>query len=360
MQTSNPVWQRRNNLAVLARTIWQTPGCSRRDLDRRFQIDKSSISRLVQVLIDLGLVETAGSSPPESTGGRPRVALRIRAEYGQVWGLALWAEQARLTIVNARGEVLGTYVQPLTAFDGDFERYLAAALQFAAEAALQFQLPLLGIAFGLPGWIDFDAGVIVECQTFSVAGLSPLPDLAARVPVLWENDANCGAWSCQASQDDASDALYVFGRPLDGLPEWAVGFGLVISGRLHRGWRHRAGETYEALEMPNGLLRHLRFLADFLDPRTIFLGGDLKENFGALSEALGPLGWAPPERLLQPLAVGVDEVSLGAAQLMLDELFQWPSTRQRSLFHWYGTERTDSVWRGLPASEIAGLTKNGR
>ena len=74
MQTTNPTWQRRNNLAVLARAVWQNPGLSRRDLDRRFQIDKSSISRLVQMLLDWGLVETAGrlesASEGLSAGGR--------------------------------------------------------------------------------------------------------------------------------------------------------------------------------------------------------------------------------------------------------------------------------------------------
>lgn len=389
MQTTNPTWQRRNNLAVLARAVWQNPGLSRRDLDRRFQIDKSSISRLVQVLIDLGLIETAGRleagpTGAPSLGGRPRVALRVRAEFGQVWGLALWPDKARLTILNARGEVLATRERLFGAYDGDWDRYLGEALDFAASVAEPLGLPLLGIGFGVPGWVDFSAGRIVDSFQFGLHELAPLPALASRLPLLWENDANCGAWSCQAPGDDLSDAVYVLGRFIENGPlafekELAVGFGLVIAGRLHRGWRHRAGEYRSALwnpglgtvfgvsdqafghcfdrpeafqEVATDLLRNLRFATEFLDPRTIYLGGDLKFRSQELVQALDALGWKAPETLLRPLDRDTDEVSLGAAQLVLDELFQLPSSHRHSLFRGYGTGVHDPLWRGLAVSEV--------
>lgn len=387
MQTTNPTWQRRNNLAVLARAVWQNPGLSRRDLDKRFQIDKSSISRLVQVLIDLGLVETAGrmesTSEGLSAGGRPRVALRIRSEFGQVWGLALWPDKARLTILNARGELLTARERLFDAYDGNWDQYLDRALSFAAAAAQPLNLPLLGIGFGVPGWVDHRAGRIVDSNQFKLQNFSPLPGLNSRLPLLWENDANCGAWSCQ-SPGGLSDALYVLGRYIEDGPlgmesELAVGFGLVIAGHLHRGWRHRAGEYRSALWNPghgtvfgvddrtfsdsreksedfqavaSDLLRNLRFASELLDPRTVFLGGDLKFRSEDLREALGHIGWNPPETLLRPLPSATDEVSLGAAQLILDELFQLPSSHGHSLFRGYGTGQDDPLWRGLAPNEV--------
>lgn len=397
MQTTNPSWQRRNNLAVLARAVWQSPGLSRRDLDRRFQIDKSSISRLIQVLIDLGLVETAGRLDPPSpdglsAGGRPRVALRVRAEFGQVWGLALWPDKARLTILNARGELLTARERLFQAYDGDWDRYLDQALAFAAAAAEPLSLPLLGIGFGVPGWVDPTSGRIIDSTQFGVKDHSPLPGLGDRLPLLWENDANCGAWSCQSPGDGLSDALYVLGRYIDDGPlgfdsELAVGFGLVIAGRLHRGWRHKAGEYRSALWKPGhgtvfgvddrtfgdsrgnpedfqavagDLLRNLRFASELLDPRTIFLGGDLKFRSEDLREALVSIGWDAPEALLRPLPSATDEVSLGAAQLILDDLFQLPSSHRHSLFRGYGTGQDDPVWRGLSAAEVQRFRPTGR
>jgi hypothetical protein len=394
VQTTNPTWQRRNNLAVLARAVWQNPGLSRRDLDRRFQIDKSSISRLIQVLIDLGLVETAGRTDaptPEglSTGGRPRVALRIRAEYGQVWGLALWPDKARLTILNARGDLLAAREKRFPGYDGNWDRYLDQALAFAAEAAAPLNLPLLGIGFGVPGWVDFGSGTIVESFQFGLKNHDPLPGLSQRLPLLWENDANCGAWSCQMPGDDQSDSLYVLGRYIDNGPlgmesELAVGFGLVIAGRLHRGWRHRAGEYRSAswkpgygtvFGVPDGvygrsqespeafqavaadLLANLRFATELLDPRTIYLGGDLKFRSADLGEALVRIGWDRPRVQLQPLPSATDEVSLGASQLVLDELFQLPSSHKHSLLRGYGTGKDDPLWRGLSPAEAACLGK---
>jgi len=397
MQTTNPTWQRRNNLAVLARAVWQNPGLSRRDLDRRFQIDKSSISRLVQVLIDLGLVETAGrlecsASEGLSAGGRPRVALRIRAEFGQVWGLALWPDKARLTILNARGELLTARERLFQAYDGDWDRYLDQALSFAAAAAESLNLPLLGIGFGVPGWVDPTTGRIVDSAQFKLKDLSPLRGLSARLPLLWENDANCGAWSCQDPGDGLTDALYVLGRYIDDSPlgfesELAIGFGLVIAGHLHRGWRHKAGEYRSALWKPGhgtvfgvddrtysesrenpedflavarDLLRNLRFASELLDPRTIFLGGDLKFRSQDLKDAMAQIGWDAPEALLQPLPSATDEVSLGAAQLILDDLFQLPSSHKHSLFRGYGTGQDDPLWRGMGPAAIQEFRLVGR
>jgi len=396
MQTTNPTWQRRNNLAVLARAVWQNPGLSRRDLDRRFQIDKSSISRLVQVLIDLGLVETAGRLEPSvnegfSAGGRPRVALRIRAEFGQVWGLALWPDKARLTILNARGELLTAREKLFTDFRGGWDGYLDQALAFAATAAEPLGMPLLGIGFGVPGWVDHSAGRIIESFQFGLSNLEPLPGLAGRLPLLWENDANCGAWSCQAPGDDVSDALYVFGRYIENGPmgfasELAVGFGLVIAGKLHRGWRHRAGEYRSALWQPGSrtvfgvsdqvygrssgsrsdfdavaddLMRNLRSVTELLDPRTIYLGGDLKFRHEDLREAVARIGWPVPDTLIRPLPAATDEVSLGAAQLILDEQFQLPSVQPHSLFRGYGTGQDDPLWRGLPPTAFRRLSSTG-
>lgn len=365
MQTTNPAWQRRNNLAVLARAVWQNPGQSRWDLDRRFQIDKSSISRLVSLLVASGLVEAGGPSTadpanPSTRGGRPRVALRIRADFGQVWGLALWPDKARVTILNAGGERLMTQERLIPSYDGDFDAYLSTALGFAASLGQPLNLPLLGVGVGVPGWVDFDAGRIVESAPFGVADLEPKVGRAAGLPVLWENDANCGAWSCQPQSGDVSEALYVLGRSLGGDEPWAVGFGLVIAGRLHRGWRHRAGETFSTLAVPDQLLGFLRFASDFLDPKTIYLGGDLKSCFTEVQAALDRVGWAAGTGLLQGLPASVDEVSLGAAQLVLDELFQLPSTHRHSLLRGYGSGVDDPLWRGVQPGDISSITKVGR
>ena len=48
------------------------------------------------------------------------------------------------------------------------------------------------------------------------------------------------------------------------------------------------------------------------------------------------------------LGQSVDEVSLGAALLVLDELFQFPSPERPTLFRGYGTGVNDPLWRGVP------------
>jgi predicted NBD/HSP70 family sugar kinase len=289
-----------------------------------------------------------------------------------------------LTILNARGERLLTKEMRCGPYDGDWDGFLARALAFASDAAEPLGLPVLGVGFGVPGWVDVSASRVVDSFQFGLHNLHPLAGWSDRIPLVWENDANCGAWSCQAPGDVVTDALYVFGRYLEvgvlGMRnELAVGFGLVIAGRLHRGWRHRAGEYRSALWEPGhhtvfgvsdqvfstshddreafqavarDLARNLRSAAELLDPRTIFLGGDLKFRYDDLRQAMASIGWPVAVGLLTPLAPAQDEVSLGAAQLVLDELFQLPSSHKHSLLGGYGTGTNDPLWRGLPVAEV--------
>jgi len=390
VQTTNPVGQRRTNLAVLARAIWNHPGISRRQLVESFDIDESSVSRLVGLLIDMGLVETMGTvegstAAGPAPGGRKRVALQIRPGFGQAWGLTLWRDRVLVTLVDVQGRSLATGEFPAT-FQGNWRAYLDQALGFASTLARQnhADLPVLGLGFAVPGWIDSETSTVVQSDEFGLVQERCPTIVDEAFPVLWENDANCGAWCGLGQQPTAVDEVFVLGRFLDhgpmGLPsELSVGFGLIIDGKLHRGWRHHAGEFQSALWKPGftsgfgvddatfghsrhdpeafqrtvtDLVRNLRFVSQFLDPKVVRLGGDLKRRTEGLRRACDDLGWAAGRELLTPLPDSQDEVSLGAARLVLEELFQSPSAQGANLFRGYGTGVHDPLWRGLSAERF--------
>jgi hypothetical protein len=399
VQTTNPVGQRRNNLAVLARAIWKTPGISRRELVDHFEIDESSVSRLVSQLIQMGLVETTGTVEGAPTtgpapGGRRRVALKVSADFGQLWGLALWRDRVRVTLVNMQGQSLATEEFPLQPYDGNWKAYLQRAVQLAVEFSVRtlpdstgVARPLMGIGLGMPGWVDSESATVVRSDEFGLKQVTCPVQWPEHLPVLWENDANCGAWSGLGRGAPTDDELYVIARFLEngplGLPsELSVGFGLIVNGQLHRGWRHAAGEFISALWKPGcssayglddatfgqsrsnreaflatvgEILRNLRFATELLDPHTIHLGGDLKDRFDDVQEACDRVAWPAGKALLHPLPSGVDEVSLGAALLVLDELFQFPAGDRPTLFRGYGTGVNDPLWRGLSACRLQHL-----
>jgi hypothetical protein len=391
VQTTNPIGQRRNNLAVLARAIWQNPGISRRELVDRFDIDESSVSRLVGLLLSMGLVEATdaveGSAVPgPAPGGRRRVPLRICPEFGQVWGLTLWRDRILSTVCDIQGRILATGELHLGPYGGHWGTYLDQALAHANDLAgtVPGNLPLLGIGFGVPGWVDSETSTIVRSDEFGLVDTVCPRQWHPDLPVLWENDANCGAWS-GLSHETPGDDVYVLGRFLEngplGLPsELSVGFGLMVGGQVYRGWRHNAGEFMSALWKPGShsaygvtdeifgrcrsdreaflatvsdLLSNLRFASRFLDPRSIQLGGDLKHRHDDLVEACRRITWHEGPGLLRPLPQDTDEVSYGAALLVLDELFQRPgATKARTLFGGYGTGTNDPLWRGIPIAAV--------
>lgn len=403
MQTSNPSWQRQNNLAVLTRAVWRHPEISRRDLAHRFLIDKSSISRLIQLLIDLNLVETVGpleSGPASSAGGRKRIALKIVPSFGQVWGLSITDERVRLTALNACGQVLKTCEWP-TKTREDWDQTLLDILNRAAAEMAGLRTPLLGIGFAVPGWVDFSQERIVRSVGLNLDDKLSLQGLKERLrlPMVWENDANCGAWSCLDAQG-GRDLIYVLGRYNQSCfhPQkrgLSIGLGFIIGGDLYRGNRFRAGEFRSVLwnsgshsqfgvgdresmdaeekgeafeRIADDLARNLVMLSEILDSGQVILGGDLKARWQVVAQKvkcrleeftqekadkLPDLCWDEvhyPEQSMDVAAAVFpgDDVSLGAARLMLDELFQIPSVKHPySLFRGYGSGTDDPVWKGL-------------
>jgi len=90
-----------------------------------------------------------------------------------------------------------------------------------------------------------------------------------------------------------------------------------------------------------------------LDPRWIGIGGDLKTRFPELLEVCESIGWTEGLPLLRPLPPDTDEVSTGAALLVLDELFGRVPGPRHILYGHHASESGESVWRGVSPEALA-------
>ena len=85
----------------------------------------------------------------------------------------------------------------------------------------------------LPGWVDTDLGRIFEERL--------------ELPVTVENDANCAAWA-EYKMGTGADSRYFVCITLG----TGVGGGIVIDGRLYKGWRGFAAEIGHQVIMAGG------------------------------------------------------------------------------------------------------------
>ncbi|MCL2783325.1 MAG: ROK family protein, partial [Propionibacteriaceae bacterium] len=224
---------RRSNLSLVLQCLYDQPDLSRAEVARRTGLTRATVSDLVAVLVDEGLVAETGRGGGAQVG-KPSVMLGIR----DAWDIIALDLSAPSEVVGAihslRGERRHTIALPLGGATGQAAVDLVCNLidQLAAAA----EHPLLGIGVGTPGTIDAD-GVVLTSRSFGWHNV-PLQELLrahSGLPVAVVNDANAAAVAEQAFANGPANLLRV-------QITLGVGAGLLLGGQLVVGTSAAAGE----------------------------------------------------------------------------------------------------------------------
>jgi len=110
---------------------------------------------------------------------------------------------------------------------------------------------VIGAGLGLPGPVDQSDGVIGSAILPGWVGVAAGEEMRRRldIPVSVDNDANLGALAelSHGAGRGASDLVYL--KVASG-----IGAGLILGGRLYRGWGGMAGELGHVLVDPEGAI----------------------------------------------------------------------------------------------------------
>jgi predicted NBD/HSP70 family sugar kinase len=202
-------------------------------------LSRASTEDVVQDLLEQGWV--AEVPPVAGVMGRPARRYRFRGDAGYVLGVDIGGHRVRVLVTDLDGTVLGrsqVAVRP----DAGRERRLAATDSVVAaclkdNGIAPAELWAVGVASS--GLVDATGRVVLSVAIPEWTGLNLAAHFGAgyACPVLVDNDSRLAAlaeqWRGVARY--AKDFVYL----LAGL---RTGLGLVIDGKLHRGFGGAAGE----------------------------------------------------------------------------------------------------------------------
>lgn len=252
-QAARPASQagmRRQNLALVMRTVADGGPVSRAAVATRTGLTRAAVSSLVEELLGGGLLAERGPAPSGRVG-RPGSALVVDTEGPAGLGLEVGVEHLAACVVDLGGRVRAS--ERVEA--ANRERGPAAVLgQLAALAntlTRAHALRTAGTVVAVPGLVGDRASVVhapnLGWRQVPVADLlrrgldSPLDGLALEV----DNEANLGARAELWLGAGAADAVHVSA-------EAGIGAALVVGGRLFRGARGFAGELGHVPVDPDG------------------------------------------------------------------------------------------------------------
>ncbi len=238
-QTGDQTLIREMNLSTLMRYLHESAPLSRSRLAGLTGLNKTTISSLVEELLERGLIHEVGLDT--SSGGRPATLLEVNPDAGSIVGLSLGVDHIAVIVTDFLGEIRWRHQEEADPAMGQ-EATLALILQIVQEAmrtARTENTRVLGLGLATPGTVNVEDGLLIFSPNLQWHNV-PFRQIFQQhtgLPVLVDNDANA-----------AAQAEHLFGvarRVQNFVSVFAgvgVGGGLFLNGELYRGTGGYAGE----------------------------------------------------------------------------------------------------------------------
>lgn len=240
MKISEQALVRELNTAVVMDSIRLHAPISRAEIAARTGLNRSTITLIVNELIDRGFVQETMRQDP--TIGRPGMLLQFNPSGGFAIGVEIGVDFLSVLLTNFTAEVLWKRREPI-AVGTDRFTMMEIAENLIGEAVQRGQvlgLRPLGIGVGLPGLVDERNGKLVFAPNLKWADIPLRLIWVSRfnMPVFIENEANCAAMGefFFGVAHDVKHFIYL----KTGV---GLGAGVMIDGQLFRGAHGFAGEV---------------------------------------------------------------------------------------------------------------------
>lgn len=176
--------------------------------------------------------------------------LELKKNYGYIAGVELQSDYYRLVVINLNAETVHAETGDLVTYGENITANVLQIISVFQQAHPHYNL--IGVGIGITGIINSDDGCVnysIPLRISEPYRLSDQLEVQLGIPVLLENDANCGAWSELNGYRAADKENFIFilmkfweEHQQEHFARIGVGLGIVIDGKVYKGSNHSAGE----------------------------------------------------------------------------------------------------------------------
>ena len=339
---------------------------SRRQIADELGLQASTVTYAIGRLIELGLVEEKGEDKSIKMGRR-RTLVGLTSNYGCVFGIELLVNHFHANITDFSGNIVyhitEEYNEAIIPYSkGSVERFEFIVDYVLKKLEKNCFNKILGACIAIAGIVDQKGEKILFSWTQGLYNYYT-SSLVKKYPynIFFENDANCAAFNHVGLGDDtfiyALVQMYKTNEIPEGVPPVGVGMGVVIDGRLRRGYTSHAGEFKSVLyhgkdfnqqlsisnedlaniENDDTILKNffkeiidnLRFAHSLLDPRIIYIGGYLTKWENLLVDVIISSQLDNESDCFTIASCYEEDICEGASKLVLEQIFNLPTVDSR-------------------------------
>lgn len=360
------------NVSRILRLIWKNKGISRVEIANELGIDKSTVTKIVSSLNEIGIINEVAEGATGPQGGRKPIFLEIFSKFSCVGGIEINPERFVCCLLDLHGAILFQHqeiISPESYEQLRIEGVFAKAYKMISYEAMKLGIPMIGVGVGLPALVDSDSGAIecsvplmIDSRYEFIENVSKYTD----IPICVENDARCCCFGEMMSSHDslAKNMIFVLTEYRVLKPKarskknLSIGLGIALDGKLFKGPEGSAGEFRSMLweegnegqffsgedslasiitdndeihSMFYELAQHIAFLVNTLNLQVVYIGGierQYAEKIENLIRERVEFQWPYGKKRVFDVRLssfGSLSVAYGAASMYIEQLFSLPS-----------------------------------
>ena len=195
-RTGDQALVREINLSIILNALRDHSPASRASLAAVTGLNKTTVSSLVQQLIDGRFVSERGAGKPEDPG-RPGILLELNPKAGRIVAAEIGVDFISAMAANFAVEIIWRHQEqtdPAAGQDMIIER-VCTLIEEAIRQTDSAESAVLGLGLGVPGLVDVASGMLLFAPNLGWRDVPLRQFLESRfdVPVYVDNEANMAA-----------------------------------------------------------------------------------------------------------------------------------------------------------------------
>ncbi|MBM7601806.1 putative NBD/HSP70 family sugar kinase [Virgibacillus halotolerans] len=246
MVTGDGAYIKKINRSVILKNIIEHGRISRADLSKITGLNKATISVQVASLLDDELIYE--TQLEHNTVGRRPIMLSINGPAGYVLGIDLDYNQIQYTVSDLQGNPVQSDTIQLETDDYDtIVRQLIEQIKHYSAQYVNSRYGLISVMIGIHGTVNKDESILfVPKFQWRQKALKATLQKELSIPISIENNANLSAYAESVYKHQKNSNL------LNLNISSGIGAGIMIDGKLHKGYHGYAGEMGHMIIFPDG------------------------------------------------------------------------------------------------------------
>lgn len=243
MDTGNKAMIRDMNTNFILKTIIESKAISRADIAKQSGLTKATVSAIVRLLLDRGLVTESGIAMTDK--GRKPIILKFCPEVGCTLSFEIGRSKISMLAANLAGQTLYTSTCATPSARGRLLPLLENIIENISGQLPDTAYGIVGICIGVHGIVNNDRISFTPYHPYSDMDLKTPLESRFNIPVHIENEANLSviAEQCYHFDCDSLVAMSIHS---------GIGLGIILDGHLYSGTNGCAGEFGHSTVELNG------------------------------------------------------------------------------------------------------------